>query len=191
MAHQNECRSCRAEDLISGNDIFVSGWENTYKHWLDRYGFHSNTIKLLFCHFTLKAQKPLPKAYPRELRTIGDHLRKKRLDLNLFQKDVAKIIRVDKTTIYNWENNRSSPEIKFIPRIIEFLGYAPYDNNPKTLGERIKLLRQSLGITGRELAKELGIHPDTIYGWEKGEHKPSKKLWDRFVEFFKSHPFIF
>ena len=146
---------------------------------------------LPFCHFTLKAPKPLSKAYPRELKTIGDHLRKKRLDLKLLQKDVAKIIGCDECSVWNWENNYSKPVLKFIPKIIDFLGYVPYDVSKLTLGERIKIIRQSYGMTGRELAKELEIHPDTLYGWEKGEHKPLKELWERLEEFFKSHPFLF
>ncbi len=144
-------------------------------------------VALPFCHFTLKSQKPLPEAYPRELTTLGDHLRKKRLDLKLFQKDVAKIIGCDECSIWNWENNYNIPVLKFIPKIINFLGYVPYDITTLTLGERIKTIRQSLGMTGRELAKELGIHPDTLYSWEKDEHKPTKKLWKKWIEFLKSN----
>jgi len=55
---------------------------------------------LPFCHLTLKAKKPLPLGYPQILKTLGDHLRKRRLDLNLLQKEVAEIIGVDETTIY-------------------------------------------------------------------------------------------
>jgi len=144
---------------------------------------------LPFCHFTLKAQKTLPEAYPLELVTIGDHLRKKRLDLKLFQKDVAKIIGCDECSIWNWENNYNIPVLKFIPRIIDFLGYVSYDVSSLTLGERIKIARQSFGMTGRELANELGIHPDTLYSWEKGEHKPSKELWERLEEYLNTHSF--
>jgi len=139
---------------------------------------------LPFCHFTLKAQKPLPEAYPQKLRTIGDHLRKKRLDKKLLQKNVAKIIGCDACSIWNWENNYNEPALKFIPKIIDFIGYLPYDVSSLTFCHRIKRIRQSLGMTGRKLAKELRIHPDTLYSWEKGEHKPSRKLWKKFNESF-------
>jgi len=109
--------------------------------------------------------------------------------LKLLQKDVAKIIGVDKTTIYNWENNRNSPEIRFIPKIISFLEYVPYDVSKLTFGQRIKIARQSLGMNGRELAKVLGIDPSTLFSWQKGEHMPSKRLWEKLEEFFKTYSF--
>jgi hypothetical protein len=39
---------------------------------------------LLFCGITLKANNPLPEAYPQALSTLGDYL-----DLGLLQKEVA------------------------------------------------------------------------------------------------------
>lgn len=69
--------------------------------------------------------------------------------------------------------------MKFIPKLINFIGYIHYDVLKLSFGERIKTIRQSLGMTGRELAKELGIHPDTLFSWEKGEHKPTRKLKKR------------
>ena len=76
---------------------------------------------LPFCHLTLKAKKPVSRAYPQSLNTISDHLIKKRLDLNLLQQDVAAKLGVDGATIYNWESNRSSPRLSFVRKIIEFL----------------------------------------------------------------------
>jgi DNA-binding XRE family transcriptional regulator len=71
---------------------------------------HNLTLALPRCHLTLKADRPKP--YPKELNTLGDHLKKKRLDLGLFRKDVAKIIGVNTTTIRNWEINRFAPKIQ-------------------------------------------------------------------------------
>jgi DNA-binding transcriptional regulator YiaG len=78
---------------------------------------------LPICNIQLKAQKPNNKPYPKELNTYGDHLRKKRLDLNLTQSQVAKIINVTTDTITNWELNRKEPNHKHISKIISFLGY--------------------------------------------------------------------
>jgi len=55
------------------------------------------------------------------------------LDLELLQKDVAKIIGTTESTIWNWENNYVTPSISYIPNIIKFLGYIPYDTSNKTL----------------------------------------------------------
>jgi len=77
---------------------------------------------LPFCHVTLRGQKPLPKGYPRALCTIGDHLRKRRLDLGLLQREVAERLGVNEATVTNWELNRTSPALWFLPAIVRFLG---------------------------------------------------------------------
>ncbi len=85
---------------------------------------------LPFCHVRLRAQKPLPPAHPRELRTLGDHLRKRRLDLGLLQSEVAERLAVDETTIYNWERHRTQPARQLVPRILRFVGYTPRPRDP-------------------------------------------------------------
>ena len=83
------------------------------------------TVALPICHIELKAQKPNRKPYPKELKTYGDHLRKKRLDLNLSQPQVAKIINITTDSITNWELNRNNPSLKQVQKIILFLEYTP------------------------------------------------------------------
>jgi len=128
---------------------------------------------------SLKTQKPPPPYYPKKLKTLGDHLRKRRLDLKLYQKDVAKRIGVDEATIYNWENNRSFPPLCFIPKIIELLGYVPFESRARTLGEKIVYSRRLLGLTQKKLAKSLGIDPSTLGRWERNESQPNKKLLEK------------
>jgi len=140
---------------------------------------------LPFCKVTLKAQKPLPSPYPKKLKTLGDHLRKRRLDLKLFQKEVAQRIGVEEATIWNWENNWSSPSLYYIPKIIEFLGYVPDCIKAKTLGEKIVTSRRLLGITQKEFARHLGIDPSTLGRWEKDKSQPQKELLKKLNIFFK------
>jgi len=144
---------------------------------------HRDRVPLPFCHLALTALKPPPAAYPRELNTLGDHLRKRRLDLGLLQRLVAQRLGVTKETIYNWENNRTCPPNRFVPRIIHFLGYAPYDTEPEALGKRIVLWRRTLGLTQRELARRLGVDPSTLGRWERGEGRPTSKYRDRLLAF--------
>jgi hypothetical protein len=66
-------------------------------------------VPLPFSHLAFSARKPLPAAYPRGLSTLGDHLRKRRLDLGLLQREVADKLGVDEMTTCNWEINRTSP----------------------------------------------------------------------------------
>jgi DNA-binding XRE family transcriptional regulator len=77
-------------------------------------------VALLFCRVCLKGKKPKEKAYPKEITTIGDAIRKRRLDLGLLQKDVAKVIGCDKTTILNWEKGHTRPSAKHTPQMMVF-----------------------------------------------------------------------
>lgn len=79
-------------------------------------------VSLPICNIDLKTQKPNKKPYSKKLKTYGDHLRQKRLDLNLSQPQVANIINVTPDTTTNWEFNRNEPTLTYIPRIISFLG---------------------------------------------------------------------
>ena len=134
-----------------------------------------------FCKVTLKAQKPPSAAYPDRLNTLGDHMRKKRLDLKLQQKEVAEKSGVSEATIYNWENNQASPSLRFIPKIIKFLCYIPDCLQTGTLGEKIVTSRRLLGLTQKKLAHRLDIDPSTLGRWEQDKSQPFKnqqKLFD-------------
>jgi transcriptional regulator with XRE-family HTH domain len=137
---------------------------------------------LHFCDVTLTTKKPIPEAYPKTLQTIGDHLRKRRLDLKLYQKDIAKLIGVTTDTITNWEKNRVGPTLKFIPKVIDFLGYDPLPDSAPTTGQQIKLYRRKHGLSIKILAKILNIDQTTLARWEKGESKPMEKLKKRVVD---------
>ena len=78
-------------------------------------------------------------------------------------------------TVCNWETNRTSPQLGFIPRIIAFLGYDPYDTLEGSLGQQILAYRAGRGLTQRDLAGTLAVDPGTVRGWEKGQHLPLQK----------------
>jgi len=113
------------------------------------------------------------------LKTLGDHLRKKHLDLKLLQKDVAQRLGVDETTIHNWETGHTTPALPVMPRLIEFLGYIPFEISAKSLGEKIKVYRRIHGLSRKELAKRLKIDSSTIRRWERRKGSPSKELLER------------
>ncbi len=121
-----------------------------------------------FCHLTLKGSKPKSSEYLKELKTLGDHLRKRRLDLGLLQKDEGQRTGGSVSDVWNWENNRVSPAVKFMPAIIAFLGYNPIPE-PTTLSARLVWYRQSKGWTQKDFAKVLRVDQSTLAGWERGE----------------------
>jgi len=130
---------------------------------------------LPFSRFSLTYSRPRPSGYPVELKTIGDHIRKRRLDLGLYQKDVAKIIGVDTTTVENWERTGRKPGLKAMPKIIKFLGYNPLPTG-QAFAERLRLKRVTLGLTQEEAAQKLGIDSSTLAHWEQGRHKPIRRF---------------
>ncbi len=74
---------------------------------------------------TLTAPLPPDPAYPAELVTVGNHIRKRRLDLKLLQREVAAEIGVSTQTVQYWEAGRHQPAFRHLPAIIRFLGYDP------------------------------------------------------------------
>ncbi len=110
---------------------------------------------------------------------MGNHLRKRRLDLGILQKDVAQKIGVNKATITNWELNHNFPKLRYIPVIIEFLGYWPIDTQTENLGQKIVAARSKLGLSQKKLAFRLGVDPSTLRRWEHNIGQPLLKHRER------------
>ncbi len=145
---------------------------------------------LPYCKVVLKAEKSKSCSFPKNLKTLGDHLKTQRLKMQFSQKEIAKIIGTDEASIWNWENNRHHPSLAFLPKIIKFLGYVPDScAHYKTFGEKIVAYRKFLGITQKELACYLGIDPTTLGRYEKRESMPKGKILEKINAFFTSATF--
>jgi transcriptional regulator with XRE-family HTH domain len=129
-------------------------------------------VALPFCHFELRAVRPRSSQYPKQINSLGDYIRTRRLDLKLLQKQLADQVGVHELTITNWEGNATVPEIRFMPAIIQFLGFDPLPP-AESLPERLAAARRVLGLSQRKMAEKLGIDPSTLMGWEAGRHQPS------------------
>lgn len=125
---------------------------------------------LPFCEISLKTANPKP--YPNNPQTIGDHLKKRRHELGLYQKDVTALLGVNQSTLIGWEKGRNEPAIQFWPRVIKFLGYDPH-NEPETLGDQLLAARRRLGVTQEEAAKLASVDEESLRLWELGKRKPS------------------
>jgi transcriptional regulator with XRE-family HTH domain len=121
---------------------------------------------------------------PTEPETIGDHIRRKRLALKMLQREVAEQLGVNKTSVFNWEANTSSPDIGYMPAIIRFLGYNPL---PQADGWGGKLVRQrtTQGLSQKEAAKGIGVDPATLARWERGEREPGGGFLGRVKRFLQ------
>lgn len=108
--------------------------------------------------------KPLPRLYPPELDTIGDHIRTKRLDLGLRQKDLESIVGACQATIKNWEKNHTEPRPHHFPLICNFLKYCPLIEKPaEHFGHQLRNYRIfNSGKSIFDLALNIGIGEGTL-----------------------------
>jgi transcriptional regulator with XRE-family HTH domain len=127
------------------------------------------------------------KPYDFEPKTLGDHIRRRRLMLSLTQEETAERLGVNAWTVLNWETGQSKPEIRFIPALIGFLGYDPEPVDTGTLAGRLVAKRRELGWSQRAAARSLGIDPDTWAGWEQGE-RVKREAHRKAVEGFLESP---
>jgi DNA-binding XRE family transcriptional regulator len=104
--------------------------------------------------------------------TLGDHLRKRRIDLGLLQREVAKLIGVSEDSITYWENGRAKPQIQHMPKIIEFLGYNPLEVEEKNLAGKIKNYRLSHGLSHKKFGKLVEVDATTVGACENETSPP-------------------
>ncbi len=127
-------------------------------------------------HF--RASKYKPDGYPTALLTIGDHLKKQRLDLRLSQAKVAHLLGLNENTIAQWELNHKIPMISFLPKIISFLGYVPLIGvEESSLRGKVISYRMRHGISQGELAKRITMDSTAVMNFEKG-----KDILPKYVE---------
>ena len=101
------------------------------------------------------------------------------MDLGLRQSDLAERIGVRTSTVNYWENNQFNPEVQYVPKIVTFLGYDPFGPPPANFALQLKAARIAAGLTRRQLAARLGVHPGTVAEWERGEARPIRALQQR------------
>jgi transcriptional regulator with XRE-family HTH domain len=112
-----------------------------------------------------------PKPYPENPATLGEHLRKRRYELGRTQKQVADRLAVNTWTYLLWEQDRTTPIVRYYPAILALLGYDPFPA-PTSLPERIASRRRELGLSIKQAAAGLGVDEGTFSRWESGEWKP-------------------
>jgi transcriptional regulator with XRE-family HTH domain len=134
-------------------------------------------------YLQLKAKLPANPAYPATLDTLGDHLRKVRLDRGLSQPDVAKILEVTADTITGWELDHHEPPAKFASRIISFLGYNPFKVDGLYLGKQLYYARLISGKIQREVAEIIDCDTSNLRRIELDQRKPRAETRRRIEEY--------
>ena len=122
----------------------------------------------------LKALKPKETDF--EPQTLGEHVKKRRLELRLTQKQAASRLGVNPWTVLNWEKGHTVPPVESLPVILQFLGYDPFPK-PESLPERLLAKRRAMGWSIKEAARQLGVDEGTWGAWEASTTTP----WPRYV----------
>jgi len=87
-------------------------------------------------------------------------------------------------TIVRWERNQVQPNVSYIPRIIDFLGYALLET-VRSFPEILRAYRRAAGLSQERLAKQARIDESTIAKWERGETRPMAATLRRVMQFFE------
>jgi len=87
---------------------------------------------------------------------LGEHVRKRRLELELTQKQAAERLGVNAGTVLNWEKGHTEPPVESMPAIIRFLGYDSF-LEPNNISERLLAKRRAMGRSIKEAARQLGV----------------------------------
>ncbi len=74
-------------------------------------------------------------------------------------------------SVVNWEKNRTKVGARFVPAIIEWLGYDPLPP-ASCLGSWITIERTRRGLARRTLAEALGWDESTVRSYEVGDCLP-------------------
>lgn len=105
-----------------------------------------------------------------ESRTLGEHLRNRRLILGLSQEDVAGQLGTLREVYERWERDERQPIVSEWPSIISFLGY--YPAREETAADLVLKARRCLGADQKSLAKVIGVIHQRVRRWEHGRELP-------------------
>lgn len=120
------------------------------------------------------------------MRTIGDRLKQRRLDLGLLQQDVATKLGVSSSSVRDWELGHKTPKLQHQPTLRAFLDEEPPRENATTFPEVLRAARRTMGLSRRRLAELVGFGgPDTVADWEHGIRTPMPRHLERLKQFFE------
>lgn len=119
--------------------------------------------------------KPHLVSYPQNPITLGEHIRRRRMDLNMSQASVARSLGIVEDCITYWENHRSEPKVSYYPRILMFLGYSPWQFDTSTLQGRLKEYRYRHGLSYKKFGTIFGMDAGHIRKLEEGSTVPFRK----------------
>lgn len=120
---------------------------------------------------TLKAFILRKKGLVPHPKTLGEHLRNRRLTLGLRQEDVAKQFGTLREVYERWERDEREPVVSEWPGILVFLGY--YPASEESAADLVLKTRRCQGMDQKGLAKVVGVIHPRLRRWEHGKEIPT------------------
>lgn len=117
------------------------------------------------------------------MKNFGEKLKELREERNLSQKELGdKMGGITQQTIAQYEKKETVPKFETVSKIANALEINPnifYSDfsqsvvdDSEEIGERIKELRKSKGVSQKELAQKAGLSIGSIQGYEQGRYNP-------------------
>ena len=172
------CRSGPGLVRKFAGDISPPRAASTGTPFWDRRNSNICIAAVPFCNLRLQSDMPKDRATPKQVASIGDAIRKRRLDLGLFQAEVATGLGCNKMTVAKWELGHSTPQIAHFRQIVEFLGYRSLlgrNNHRRTTDQFPKSPRHQ----PKDFATQLAIDQGTLAHYERGKREPSGSILAR------------
>lgn len=118
----------------------------------------------------LKTPKPSPRAYPNEIRTLGEEVRFTRLERGLMQSEVAQLLQVPDSNISHLECSAHTKDVRMLYLATKFLGYIPRTLKIQICTERGQLFAYRIqnNLNLKALGRELEINDQTLGRFERG-----------------------
>ena len=153
-----------------------------------------HSFPLLAPHHLLESEKfNIRFTAPSQITEIADKLRWYRYRKALLQREIAELIGIDRSTYiryeeyghdyYPLEHMIKLAELYEIPvtDLLDDFNLFLYINQ----GEQIRAKRMQLGLSRKEYAKILGVHPGSLKKWELNTVRIFKSTWEKH---FKEDP---
>lgn len=134
---------------------------------------------LPFCFFAIKVSPEAfktfifrKKGFIHEPKTLGEHLRNRRLVLGLRQEDVAGRLVTLREVYERWERDERQPVVSEWPGILSFLGYYPVGQ--ESAADLVLKARRCQGMDQKHFANLVGVIHQQLRRWEHGSEIPDQ-----------------
>lgn len=91
---------------------------------------------------------------------------------------------IKKIFIWNWEHG-TEPELRHMPKIVEFLGYVPFECPEEDTIGKLKYFKQMNGLSYERLGEIMGRNPEQLMDWLSGRIKPCEKNIQNILNFLR------